>query len=531
MFSSYDLPIQKVRWVSLFRAVIGLISLFLVIYWKSKLEAIGDISDYLRILIFVFLLSLVYGTILIYLKKVFWFSFIQVFLDYFIISFLIAKTGGIDSPFIFFYVFTAIESGIFWGKDGCYFSTFLNLFFLGLSFILQYNKIYPYNDFSKLFYVKGDFFYYYSVFSLGFLVIGLLLAYLTSETKKAKESLKKSEDKYLDIEQLKSAIIQAIDSGLVIVTKEKKVYSINELAKKIFESINKNEEEIAEIFSKEINQIFENKTPIRFEKRFFVRNKNFYIAGAIVPLYVHTGEMLGALISLSDITEKKFMEEQIRIKDKFAFLGKLSMVIAHEIKNPLASIKGSLDFARETVKLEGDILKLLEISSKEIDRLNKVINDFLYYSKSSPLEMNNIYLKNLLNEIWFELVFSAEDKDKINFHYEGEEIIFKGDPNKIRQLFLNLFLNSLDALRERGGGNIFVTAKEDNDVILIDFEDEGGGIKEENLDKVFEPFFSTKKNGTGLGLAIVYKIVEEHKGSIYVSNTEKGTKFTIRFSK
>lgn len=531
MFPSIEISVERVRWVSLFRALIGLISLVLVIYWQTKIESIGDIKEYFRILIFVFTLSLIYGTLLIYLKRVFWLSVIQIIFDYFIISLIIAKTGGIDSPFIFFYVFTVIESGLLFGKNGCYLSTFLNLFFLGINFILQYNKIYPYTELPKYFYSKEDFFYYYSVFSLGFLVLGLLIAYLNSETKKAKERLKKSEDKYLDIEQLKSAIIQAIDSGLIIVTKDKKVYSINDLAKKTIKKFLKGEEEIVDIFINEINNIFEKKEDVRVEKRVSFEGQNFYISATLVPLYEHTGEMLGTLISFSDITEKKMMEEQIRIKDKFTFLGKLSMVIAHEIKNPLASIKGSLDFVKEVVRNEGDVSRLLEISSKELDRLNKVVNDFLYYSRSATPEINNIYLKNLLEEIWFELIFSAEDKEKINFIYEGEDIVFKGDPNQIRQLFLNLFLNSLDAIREKGMGNILVSAKSDEEKILIEFKDDAGGIKEEYLDKVFDPFFSTKKNGTGLGLAIVYKIIEDHKGQIYVSNTENGAKFTIRLNK
>ncbi|MCX7991193.1 MAG: ATP-binding protein [Proteobacteria bacterium] len=531
MLPSYEIPVERVRWVSLFRALIGLVSLVLVIYWQTKIETIGDIKDFFKILVFVFGLSLIYGTVLIYLKRVFVLGLVQIFLDYLIIGFIVAKTGGIDSPFIFFYVFPVIESGMFFGKNGCYLATFFNLFFLGLGFVLQYNKVFPYRDMPRYVYAKEDFFYYYSIFSLGFLVLGLLIAYLNSETRKFKERLKKSEDRYLDMEQLKSAIIQAIDSGLVIITKEKVIYPINDLAKKIITKLAFNEKDIGVIFKNEINTIFENQEPQKVEKKINYNNNNFFISASLVPLYEHSGELLGVLISFSDITERKFLEEQIRIKDKFTFLGKLSTVIAHEIKNPLASIKGSINFVKDSIQGEGDINRLLDISSKELDRLNKVINDFLFYSRYAPLEIGNIYIKNLLDEIWFELIFSSEDKDRLNFVFEGEDLIFKGDPNQMRQVFLNLFLNSLDVLREKGGGNIYVRVRNEGDKVLIDFEDDGGGVKEEYLDKIFDPFFSTKKNGTGLGLAIVYKIIEEHKGQIHVSNTERGAKFTIRFEK
>ncbi len=531
MFSSYEIPVDRIRWVSLFRALIGLFSLFLIIYWQSKIESIGDVKDFFKILIFVFAISLIYGTILIFLKRVFWLGLIQLLIDYLIISFIVAKTGGIDSPFIFFYVIPVVEGGMFFGKNGCYLSTFLNLFFLGLSFLLQYNRFFPYKDIPRHIYSKEDFFYYYSVFSLGFLVLGLLIAYLNSETRKFKEKLKKSEDRYLDTERLKSAIIQAIDSGLIIVTKEKSVYSINEIAKKILHKLALKENDISLIFQAEIEDILKNRGLKREEKRLNINNNNFFISASLVPLYEHTGEMLGVLINLSDITEKKILEEQIRIKDKFAFLGKLSTVIAHEIKNPLASLKGGVNFIKESLQEEGDISKILDISSRELDRLNKVINDFLYYSRFATVERSNIYLKNLLEEVWFEVIFSVEDKDKVRFIYEGDEIVFMGDPNQMRQVFLNLFLNSIDAIRERGCGNIYVRAREEKEKVLIEFEDDGGGIDIEYLDKVFDPFFSTKKNGTGLGLSIVYKIIEDHKGQIFISNSEKGAKFIIRLDK
>lgn len=530
MPSPYDISEEKVRWVSLFRAIIALVSLVLLIYWQTKIETIGNIKDFLKILIFVFTLSLIYGGILTFIKRFFLLSIIQIIVDYFIVSFIIARTGGVDSPFIFFYVFPVIESGIFFGKNGAYPSTFLNLFFLGISFVLQYNKMYPYKEYFRYTYNKEELFYHYSIFSLGFLVLGLLIAYLNAETRKARESLKKSEDKYLDLEQLKSAIIQCIDSGLIIVIKPDKIYTINDLAKKILEKLSLKEEDILNLFSNEIRNIFEKNESVKIERRLKRRDQFFFIGASLVPLYDHNGDMIGSLINFSDITEKKVMEERLRIEDKFAFLGKLSTVIAHEIKNPLASIKGSINFVKENLDNKEDIDKLLNISSKELDRLNEVINDFLYYSRSSPLQLSKVYLKNLLEEIWFELTFSLTNKDKYCFNYEGEDIVFKGDPGQMRQVFLNLFLNSLDAMKEKGEGNIFVKTTQEDNHVIIEVEDDGGGIGEDHLGKVFDPFFSTKRNGTGLGLAIVYKIIEEHKGQIYVSNTERGAKFTIRLS-
>jgi len=527
MSFSYHISADKIRKVSLFRSVIAFVALIVLIYWQSKLEGIGEIQVFFGILIFIFGISIIYGLLLFFLNKFFLLAIGQILIDYLVISFIVAKTGGVDSPFIFFYVFPVLEAGIFFGKNGSYLTTFLNLGFLGLSFVLQFHKIFPYSEINRD-YNKETFLYYYSIFSLGFLVLGLLIAYLNAETRKARESLKESEDKYLDLENLKTAIIQCIDSGLIIVTANDNIYAINDVAKKTLDKLRIKEKDFFDLFKREIKELYENRQNVKSEKRIKKTDKIFYIGASLVPLYDHKAEMAGVLINFTDITEKKSLEEKLRIEDKFAFLGKLSAVIAHEIKNPLASVKGSINFLKEVIESKEDVNKLLDISVKELDRLNDVINNFLLYSRTTPLQISNIYLKNLIDEIWFEISFSMEKKERYNYAYRGEDIVFRADPNQIRQVFLNLFLNSIDVLKEKGGGNIFVTAAKDKKEVIIEIEDDGGGIKEDLLNRVFDPFFTTKKTGTGLGLAIVYKIIDEHKGQIFVSNTEKGAKFTIR---
>ncbi len=525
---SYPISVDKIRKVSFFRSVIAFAALILLIYWQYKLEGIAETRIFFGILIFIFGISIVYGLLLIFLKKfLLTLSIIQIIVDYLTISFIVAKTGGVDSPFIFFYVLPVLESGIFFGKNGSYLATFLNLFFLGFGFILQYNRLFPYFEFHRE-YNKETFLYYFSIFSLGFLVLGLLIAYLNDETRKARESLKESEDKYLDLENLKSAIIQCIDSGLMIVTANENIYAINDVAKRILDKLGIKEKDFYDFYKNEIAGLFENRQVVKSEKRIKKSDKISYIGASLAPLYDHSGEMAGVLINFTDITEKKAMEEKLRIEDKFAFLGKLSTVIAHEIKNPLASIKGSINFLKELTDGRDELDKMLEISSRELDRLNEVINNFLLYSRIMPLQISNVYLKNLIDEVWFEISFTLEDRDRYNYTYEGDEIVFKGDPNQLRQVFLNLFLNSLDVLKEKEGGNITVRATRDDKGVVIEIEDDGGGIKEELINKIFDPFFTTKKSGTGLGLAIVYKIIDEHGGQIFVSNTPKGAKFTIR---
>lgn len=249
-----------------------------------------------------------------------------------------------------------------------------------------------------------------------------------------------------------------------------------------------------------------------------------------MPLFDHNNLSIGVLLNFQDITNIREMEEQLRINDKFSFMGKLSAFLAHEIRNPLASLKGGVEYIGDLKNLGDDYRKIIDIMIKEIDRLNKIVTDFLYFTKITKPDKTNIYLKNLLDEIWFEVKMMNNNSNNYEFLYNGDEnLIIKGDPNQIRQVFLNLVINSLDAMKKNGGCSIIVNAFLDKTETVIVFEDEGGGIKEEYMNKIFDPFFSTKENGTGIGLSIVYRIIQEHGGSISVTNSERGAKFTLRF--
>jgi len=527
---------NRVKWISFYRVVIAFLSLLLIIYWKSRIDIIEQSNVFYKILLLIFFLSLIYAFFIknkLYLRTI---AIFQITFDLILVSLIVAYTGGIDSPLIFFYAFIIMGASRLFGKNGAYIGMSLSVIFLGFVFLAQYFRLFPFDTIlsQRVFYFRDDFYYTYSIFSLGFLILGLLIGYLSQETTKMQKEIVEKEAKYYDLEYLKSAIVNSLNSGLLVFSKDGDITFMNEIAKNIIKNfaIEPNVDMLKENFKSEIEEVIKNEQIIRGDKKVALMNHNYmWIGYSIVPLYDHNENSIGVLLNFQDITLLKDMEERIRINDKFAFMGRLSAFLAHEIRNPLASLKGGIEFLVESSNLDEDAKKVSDILFRELDRLNKIITDFLYYTRISRPEKTNIYLKNLIDEIWFELKFMNKENDRFNCFYEGDEnLIIIGDANQMRQVFMNLFLNSLDAMKKNGGTNIYVKACKKSSEVLISVEDEGGGISEEYLSKVFDPFFSTKENGTGIGLSIVYKIIEEHNGYINVNNGTKGAIFTMRFS-
>jgi two-component system sensor histidine kinase PilS (NtrC family) len=189
---------------------------------------------------------------------------------------------------------------------------------------------------------------------------------------------------------------------------------------------------------------------------------------------------------------------------------------AHEIRNPLASLKGSIEMLREDKLPEKHKERLMVIALSEMERLNNVISDFLTYSSPRPLEVQRIDLDSLLVRK-LDLLKNAEHKGGISIkkNYEGQ-LFIQADPEKLSQVFWNLGVNAFEAMGSEG--ELTVSTKNNRDNLIISFSDTGPGISKSDIDKIFYPFFTTKERGTGLGLSIAYRIIEEHNGRLAVTS-------------
>ena len=241
----------------------------------------------------------------------------------------------------------------------------------------------------------------------------------------------------------------------------------------------------------------------------------------------------------AELEKKRELEAQLQQAEKSAVVGRLGSAIAHEIRNPLNYINLTLDhlrskYAPEEAEKRTAFEKLTFQLKAEVARINQQISDFLNYSRPTKANLKPIETRKVIEDsLRIAEVEAGEKNVKISIveHENVPKIL--GDPEFLRSVFNNLFINALQAM-ESGGGRLNIKILPDPDGKCVNFEisDTGDGISDENLSKIFEPYFSTKETGTGLGLAIVHKIVEIHNGTIEVESKEgEGTKFTVKLPK
>jgi two-component system sensor histidine kinase HydH len=222
------------------------------------------------------------------------------------------------------------------------------------------------------------------------------------------------------------------------------------------------------------------------------------------------------------------IEEQLRRSEKLSTLGEMAAVLAHEIRNPLGSIRGTAEILRDDYRPGDPKHEFIDIQIKETERLNHVVEDFLRMARPQAAEMRRCSLQEELETI---VTLTANEARQRGVHLEFEapndELAVTGDGEKLRQAFLNIVLNALQATPS--GGSVTITADLTTDVCAIRFRDTGPGIPVEVREHIFEPFFTTKPDGTGLGLAVTRKIVEAHGGTLTVeSEAGAGTLVTVR---
>ncbi|MBC7419681.1 MAG: hypothetical protein H7328_03040 [Bdellovibrio sp.] len=234
---------------------------------------------------------------------------------------------------------------------------------------------------------------------------------------------------------------------------------------------------------------------------------------------------------IKDVTDLRQLENELKQKDKLATIGQLAAGIAHEIRNPLAGISGSIQLlSQDDEKTDPDQKKLMKIVLKEIDRLNNLITEFLDYAKPEKKPDQTINLNELVNEIAHILKAHPEARANLKWNLDISVQKIKGFPEKLKQAILNITINSLQAIKEVADPVIAISLTNDGKNVILSIKDNGSGISAETQKRMFDPFHTTKPKGTGLGLAITHKILDAHAAVILVSSeVGHGTEFKIKF--
>ena len=337
------------------------------------------------------------------------------------------------------------------------------------------------------------------------------------------------------------SIFNTISDGIIVTDKKGRVRNINQGLCRILgleekQIINKNLYNLIN----ELGYSDENKSlpfivieSLESQKEFRQKEKVFvlgtevrYLAISTYMLRNKSKNVIGVLAVVHDFTHNKRLEQQLLHVEKLATAGQMAAELAHEIKNPICSIKGLIQIIGKKYCIEDS--KYYEVITSEIDRISFLTQGFLTLTQKKPI-LEKISIIDAVEGILPLVEGYAESKNiNINVDMQKEVPFINADTENIRQVIVNIIQNGIDALHENGRMNISIWYDQINELVKMEFKDNGSGIKQEYLDKIFEPFFTTKGNGTGLGLAISHKIIENHCGRLFAfNNLDGGATFVV----
>jgi two-component system sensor histidine kinase PilS (NtrC family) len=470
-----------------------------------------------------YVLTIIYTVLLNRVRNLTSFAYVQLCLDALSAIALIYLTGGIESWFSSIMILIVIASVIVLGKRAGFIIATICSILYGLIIDLQFYQVIPMSyDFQAR---EKDFLY--NVFShiAGLYLTAYLIGYMSARLEKTSRRLEERDSDLKDLAFFNRELMESLPSGLLTTDLSGSILIFNRAAEGItgIPRTSAIGNTIGEIFPFIKFPLETQRTEGRVDHNGHSRTIGLTISGSMDS----NGNKIGYICIFQDITELKNLEAELKHKETLAAIGELSANMAHEIRNPLASLKGSIEMLKEGTLTKDHGEKLMDIAISEMDRLNKIITDFLTYSRPKSPEFFRFDLHTMLDET-MELIKSAivnTDTLVIRKTFTGRNEIV-GDPQKLRQVFLNLGMNAIESMPQ--GGELTVGTRNLKNVVVISLKDTGIGIPHENLKEIFYPFFTTKDKGTGLGLSIAYRIIEEHNGKISVASSPgKGTTFEV----
>jgi two-component system NtrC family sensor kinase len=349
-------------------------------------------------------------------------------------------------------------------------------------------------------------------------------------------------DYFLEIVKLRDLIyrtIEAVNIGIVVLDRNFNIEILNNFARKFtnFENaINHNLFEVFPFFDSTkvyLEDVLYTKKEFEIKIKDQALNRIFEVKA----FPISSEEALnGLVIVFEDVTEKEEMENQIIQSEKLAVIGRLAAGISHEIKNPLAIINQNAFMVKRRIQklcsnVENidNILESIERIERNVIRATDIIERLLNFSKPYYTKAEKVNLREVVEEA-IKLAILQAQKSNISFSKKLVDAYVKGDKNALIQLFINLILNAIEAIENKGKITIKITTLKRTENVRVVIKDTGKGIPEDILDKIFEPFFTTKEKGTGLGLAVSYRILQDHGGKILVNSKEgEGTEFILTF--
>ena len=538
----------RLRWLMLSRVAIVTFLLIVTTFIKfQKTEIFPEkalISLYALCAITYFL-SLAYLLLLKFVKKNRLNIYIQALTDVALITFLVYITGGISSIYSVFYPLVIIYSVLFLEKRGGLIIASASGILYGLLLDLEYyGIIHPINAIAVHEYALGAGYVFSRIFIhlLSFYIIGLLASFVVEQERKVRTLLAEKETAFDQLDLLHRSIIESVETGIMTINLQGRIKSFNRAAEEITgftfaDMENRNIVEVFPGFAQVQEKVKGNDDKYSSKDRYnieFARdNNNKLILSCLVStLKGSTGKRIGDIVIFQDITSLIEMEEALEKSKRLAIIGEMAAGLAHEMRNPLASLSGSIQILKRDLQLNAVDEKLMHIILRGKDQLDHVIKDFLLLARPAPGYRETVFIKDIIEGVIESIQYLPDWNNDIRVRLElSDNLSIYANRTEIREVVWNLVINAVQSMPE--GGELSVVTRKiydgaNGESLEMQVSDTGYGVDEKCLDRIFEPFFTTKERGTGLGLAIVNRIIEGYTGKILIRRgIEKGTICTV----
>ncbi|MBI5638318.1 MAG: PAS domain S-box protein [Nitrospinae bacterium] len=491
-----------------------------------------------------YLLNIVYLFTLGRIRSFVPFLYFQLAADLIIETGIIYHTGGVASPFTFLYMLTVISSVIIMQPGGSYVLASGASILYGLLVTLEfYGVLHPlplYGAEKRIFPTQEYVFFAVLIHIAAFYLVAFLSDFLSRRLSRTLLALGTKSRDLTYLQAFHQNVVANMGSGFIALDLDGRIISANPAAEMILGM------RAADFLKKTLREVFpaleyhdalpETEQPKKTEWLHEAGGEKKILAATSSFFRNSTGEILGVIIIFHDITHFKKMEDAMAKSERLAAVGRMAAGLAHEIRNPLGSISGSIQMMKSAMEheLKPPHDRLMAITLRETDRLNGIIGRFLSYAQPNTRKLPDVHLASLIADavMLFKNDHRYSGAVRVTTALDGR-IRLTCDPESLKQVLWNLLLNAAQAMPD--GGDIVIGAAlpagpgGEAGECVITVTDNGTGMDETEAARIFEPFYTTKEGGTGLGLSMVQKIIEDHNGSVFVQSKKgEGSAFSIR---
>jgi two-component system sensor histidine kinase PilS (NtrC family) len=449
--------------------------------------------------------------------------------DIVVTSLLVYATGGAESPYVFLYALSIVGAGALSYRRGAAWVAFASISTMVAVSLLAWTQAFELPALSQVrpWEQTGVGLVRTLGINLAALIgVGALAFIFGDQLQRGVETLATTRKAAAELLTLHEDIVRSLASGLITIAPDGLVLTANAAAADIL-----GQPQV--LVGQPIDKLVPGLSALIANERGEVRRADLQLADdltigvTVSPLRDIKNQVIGRVVNFQDLTELRRLEVQSRRSERLATVGQLAAGVAHEIRNPLASISGSIELLRQTPAASDDDRTLMTIVHREIQRLNVLIGDLLDYANPRPPQLVDFDLGVLVEET-LQVARADQAFSAVVMMMEVDRPLpIHADPAKLRQVLWNLLRNAADAAAA-GGKHVHVDARQGLDTTTILVSDDGPGIAADQLGNIFDPFFTTKSKGTGLGLAICHAIIAEHRGHIdVVSELGRGTTMEV----